>query len=108
MYVWSESRFLCKLSIGLLFSLFGSKIFEDRYFNDLFSGLWQDNQEQPSCQIIRNFHLKKEFKQRTGIKGAVTISLTVIEDRIVITLNIGGEYACEILTISIETLSVSE
>lgn len=107
MFLWSEVRFLCKLSIGILFSLFGDKVFQDKYFHELYTGLW-DQKQQPKNQVLQNIEVEKRVKKNTAVRGAITIGLNVFDERIFISLNIGGDYLCGIPTISTDLLNEND
>ncbi|WP_205277115.1 HNH endonuclease [Leptospira ainazelensis] len=91
-YLDFDIRFLSKLAIGISYCLFGSKIFDHPYADELHIGLWHRlGSKYPELLLTKLFSSEEQdayFKKITGLKSLVVIMLLKIDNKICINLNI--------------------
>lgn len=91
MYIRYDLRFLAKLSIGLAYVLFGEKILNTKYMDELYKTIWfREGNSEPKMQGNGAFSDDDSLLQlNCGVDYGTTITILKVSKSVVINLNIG-------------------
>lgn len=108
-----DYRFMCKLAVGVAYSLFGKKSLETKYASELHKGVWH-KEGQPTPQVMGQTHYNSEdgadsdefhLWRYFGFPHAPTLCIQVFPEGVALNLQIGESYGWSILCASLENLT---
>ena len=104
----SDFRFMAKLGLGIGYSLFGKKVLETTYAEELYKALWyREGADTPrinGTSALADTH-DQMFKKLTGEMNAVTLTILPSTGGIAVNLNIGTNMNWTVMCASYENLS---
>ncbi|EXJ00036.1 HNH endonuclease [Burkholderia pseudomallei] len=92
MYTQYDLRFMAKLAIGMAYCLFGERVLDTRYADELHKGLWHRPDEEPPELKGTTDWMKQQDPHFTKIMGdpdAITIAIVPVAGAVAINLNLG-------------------
>lgn len=93
-----DYRFMCKLALGVGFSVLGESYLTSNYAHELKKGIWHKKGEvQPEIYGASNWTKPDPiFSKIAGLKNFVTLHIIQLETTLVLTLNLGTEHSWQI------------
>lgn len=90
MYIYHDRRFMAKLALGISHVLFGSKIGNSGYAEELYKALWyKEGNAEPNVRYLGAFsNSNNSLKEHYGIAGGVTITVLPIYEEVIVNLNL--------------------
>lgn len=88
-----DQRFLTKLGLGISYCLFGQKILESDYGEELQKALWHKD-GSPTPQVMGSTAMGNSndvCKELCGLDNAVTIAILIVGDQVAVNLNINKQ-----------------
>lgn len=93
-----DFRFMCKLALGVGFSILGKSYLNSKCAQELKKGMWhKKGDEQPDIYGSSNWTKPDPiFNKITGVKNAVTLHIIQMNNTLTLTLNLGIEHSWQI------------
>jgi hypothetical protein len=104
----SDYRFLAKIAIGISYCLFGHKVLETHYGNELYRALWyREGQELPRISVKRQLDTipNESALSSVSFKHGVTLAVIPVDTRVIVNIDICGNVNCSVQIASTENLS---
>jgi hypothetical protein len=111
MYISFDVRFLAKISIGLSYCLFGSKVLATEYSDELYKALWyRPDDEMPKLRGSSLFSHEGDdtFKELTGVEHVTTLIIQRIGSEIALNMNLGKRLVWTAQICSCENLTTED
>lgn len=97
-----DTRFVCKLALGIAATLFGDEFLDSSYCGELRKGIWpRDGESMPEIRgakpLTQNPQINEALRQFIGFENAVTLIITQVPDGVTLTLTLGKNMTWTIL-----------
>ena len=103
-----DYRFLAKIAVGISYCLFGHKVLETNYGNELYRALWyREGQNLPRIFVKRQLDTipNESALSLVSFKHGVTVAVIPVDTRVIVNIDIGGNLNCSVQIASTENLN---